>query len=109
LNNARTGTTTIMSFAAVGIGAITLVSLLLGWALLAVAGTTGRGEERAAASPPLSTSLPVRVPVPSAPRRRQAANTLTDVQRARAHRRRDPVSGQVPRTPTAAPRRATAP
>ena len=73
--------------AVVGIGAITVVSLLLGWGLLFLAGTGPfpHAHERAVASPRPSSA--VRSP--------RNTNTLGGVERACTRRRRDPVSWPV--------------
>jgi hypothetical protein len=98
-----------------GIGAITLVSLVLGWALLAVAeGSDPARTRRARAPGPARPVQRTRVaarrdPAPQggrAARDRRPANTLHGMDTAPPRRRREPVSGQTPRVPRA---RAAAP
>jgi hypothetical protein len=68
----------------VGIGAITVASLLLGWALLAISEVSRRAAANARRSGP--GPLQARAGFPS--------NTLRAVEGPAPRRRRDPVSGQ---------------
>jgi len=89
-----------------GIGAITLVSLVIGWALLAVAEGSDQARTRRARAPRPARPAP-RAPVAQrrdtaparcgAGRERRPANTLHGMDATPARRRREPVSGQTPR------------
>ena len=91
-------------FPVIGIGAITVASLVLGWGLLVV--TELEGGRRPESPAPAPGEPARRRPVARRrdPRHAPAARTLPAVERAHAWRRRDPVSGEVPTIPPRADR-----
>jgi len=86
-----------------GIGALTLVSLVLGWVLLAVADGGDRARTHRAPGPARPAQrAPVAVRrTPARDRRagrdRRPAHTLNGMDATPARRRREPVSGQTSR------------